>query len=334
MNERKYNNQTLTAYLLGSLSELDVELFDELSVTDTAFVDDLKLVENDLIDSYICGELASDAQKRFEAHYLQSPLRREKVDFARTFQTFAERNSSSREISEVTLSRDQKPARFFSVFNIFANPVLRWGFVGAALILIAGSFFWILSHQNNHPQNDLEAKRELPVQNQPIQQAAPQNSNSAVENEIAKTASPEIKPEEKKETLPKARTPSEKAEVKSLPAPAKMSIAFFLMPSLRDAGQIQSLAVPKQASDVKMQLQLEADDYPEYRVALVDQMTNKSLWVSGKIRAASKGTNKILNMSFPANLLKSQIYSLNVTGISADSSSEIISNYPFRAVVK
>lgn len=92
MNEKTYNNQVITAYLLGSLPEAETERFDELSFTDDRFADDLKTTENDLIDAYVQGELKNPMLEKFESYYLVSPVRREKVKFAQTFQIFAEKS--------------------------------------------------------------------------------------------------------------------------------------------------------------------------------------------------------------------------------------------------
>jgi hypothetical protein len=103
---------------------------------------------------------------------------------------------------------------------------------------------------------------------------------------------------------------------------------------MRDSNSIPNLAIPAGTDYVQMQLQLESDDYTGYRVALADQSGNKTLWRSGKLKTKTKGDNKALAVQFSANFLKSQVYSLVVSGITTDGEVEIISNYPFRAVLK
>ena len=89
MNTKTYNNENLTAYLLGALPEADAEGFDELSFTDDDFASELSAAEKDLVDAYVNGELKGEKLQSFESYYLASPLRREKVEFARVFQQFA-----------------------------------------------------------------------------------------------------------------------------------------------------------------------------------------------------------------------------------------------------
>lgn len=73
----------LIRYLLGELPEDDVERLDEQSVMDDEFAARLRFVEDDLVDAYTRGELTAERTRRFEAFYLASPRRREKVAFAR-----------------------------------------------------------------------------------------------------------------------------------------------------------------------------------------------------------------------------------------------------------
>ena len=70
MNSPQYNNNLLMQYLLGGLSEMQVEEFDELSIIDDEFASQLGEVENDLIDAYVQGTLTGQTHAQFEARYL------------------------------------------------------------------------------------------------------------------------------------------------------------------------------------------------------------------------------------------------------------------------
>ena len=96
MSKPTYNNQTITEYLLGSLPEAETERFDELSITDDEFAETLKAAEKDLVDAYVQGELIGAELEQFKFHYLASPLRREKVQFAQAFQVLAEKRAPRR----------------------------------------------------------------------------------------------------------------------------------------------------------------------------------------------------------------------------------------------
>ena len=90
MSDPTKNHQTSTEYLLGALPEAETERLDELSITDDEFAESLQAAEMDLVDAYVLGELTGADLERFKTHYLASPLRREKVEFAKVLQSFGE----------------------------------------------------------------------------------------------------------------------------------------------------------------------------------------------------------------------------------------------------
>lgn len=342
MNEQKYNLQDINAYLLGSLNETEAERFDELSFTDDEFSDVLKSAENDLIDAYVQGELGGAALKNFESHYLISPLRREKVEFAKAFQLYAEpyaaKNTANQTIEESKSKR--RFAGFFSGLNILKlNPVLQSGFAAALLFVVLGGF-WIAFNRFNQPESELLATQSTPtprVEELPEAIENKESENPPAEKQIAKTS------EENKSPTKNSQTENEKttSATEPLRAPKRdnpstslkpIIASFVLTPSLRGNNQIKSLSIPKETSRILMKLELEPNDFSAYRVVLVNQSNNKNIWRSNLLKLKSKGGDKLLDVNFPAALLKPQIYSLQVSGISADGTVEIIGDYPFRIV--
>lgn len=78
----------LTAYLLGRLPLDEQAQIEEEYLANPELLDRLRAVERDLIDQYVRGEL-TDADT-FERHYLNSPQRRERVEFARSLLHWSE----------------------------------------------------------------------------------------------------------------------------------------------------------------------------------------------------------------------------------------------------
>lgn len=339
MNEQKFNRQEMYEYLLGALPEAETERFDELSFTNDEFSDTLAAAEKDLIDAYIHGELTGATLEKFESYYLASPLRRAKVEFAKSFQIYAQKNvltTGENDISEKA-APVQESARFWSLLNIFKTRkfLLQTSFAAALLLLIVG-VFWTLNRQSDETarQNSSENRnRQLPnsiENNQPP--SPPTEKEIAAANPQNKT-SPEAVQEPPKKTPPVEPTQTPTPE--KIPTPPKLAVASFLLtPSLRSAGQVKSISIPKETVEINMNLQLEANDYSAYRVALADQSGSVNLWQSGRLKAAGKDGNARITIRFPAKLLKSQIYTLVVSGINPNGEAEIISSYPFRSVLK
>ena len=72
-------------YLLGELAETEQTDLEQELLMDRGKFDHVWAVENELVDSYVRGEMSRAGRERFEAHYLASPLHHERVAIAEAF---------------------------------------------------------------------------------------------------------------------------------------------------------------------------------------------------------------------------------------------------------
>ena len=86
------DNEELVRYLLGLLPDEVTERIDEASIADDEVAARLRIVETDLIDSYVRGQLTGARLERFESYYLLSPRRRESVRLAAGFVRVVDRS--------------------------------------------------------------------------------------------------------------------------------------------------------------------------------------------------------------------------------------------------
>ena len=353
MSKQTYSNQIITQYLLGSLPEAEAERLDELSFTDDEFAEALESAEKDLVDAYAHGELTGAALERFKSYYLASPRRREKAQFAHALRVFAEHGAQrvhATKADAVTLDESatkRKSSGFLSALSVLfvPRPALQWGIsVIALVLLITGGWLAIenmrLRQQISHTQttHDASGRRERELQRELQKELAEQRSSAAkTEQELAQAReererlTQELKEQEAREQqlAIKRRRDHEQRQLSSGGA----SIAsFILTPQMRGLGQISVVSIPANIDYVAMRLQLEPNDYPAYRVALLDHINNQTLWRSNKLRAQVTGESIALRVSFRANLLKPQVYMLRVSGVSTNGASEIAGDYPFRVV--
>ncbi|HEV7681894.1 MAG TPA: hypothetical protein VGO68_07215 [Pyrinomonadaceae bacterium] len=328
MSNSTNQDQAITGYLLGSLPEVEIERLDELSVTSQEFAEVLSASEKDLIDAYVQGELSGTRLAQFESHYLASPIRRERVEFAAAFQVFAKthRVSDDSSIRGQTDLRRKRKRGWLSTLNIFGAryPALKWGLAIAAVIFIVAGAFLLQQNARLREQMSLEQaqrnelqQRETQLQKELDQQRA---SNTATERELTEVREERTRLEEK---LRNSGQP---------PASGTAILSFVLTPQLRGVGQAQSVSIPVKTDRVKLQLNLEPNDYQTFAVVLFDQSNHQELWRSGKLKAGSKGDDRTLNVTLSAGLLKPQAYALQVSGISANGQSEVLSDYPFKVV--
>jgi hypothetical protein len=69
-------------YLLGDLDAAGAAALEDRYVADPALLEDVRAAEDALIDAFLEGRLGPAERERFEAHYLASPVHRDRVAIA------------------------------------------------------------------------------------------------------------------------------------------------------------------------------------------------------------------------------------------------------------
>jgi hypothetical protein len=288
----RYDDQLVIEYLLGSVSEDEAARLDELSIANDEFAERLRAVEDDLVDAFVRGELSGDSLDRFQSHYLASPYRREKVRFAESLLALCDRAPAA--------SRQAQPSARSWQFSP------AWTFAAAAcLMLIAGGYLW---YEN--------ARLRDQVTRAQLDREALQQSHRDLQRQIQEQ-----------------RMPAPEVPERLSPAQSPVSaMALVLLPQTRGSGPLAAIALPPAADQARLQLELESGDFDSYQTVLKDPANGRSLWRSGRLKAASRGDSKLVAVSLPASLLKTQNYSLDLFGIPQAGAGELLSSYAFRVV--
>jgi hypothetical protein len=309
LTENKHD-ALLVRYLLGSLPAEEAERLEEQSIVDDAFATRLSEVENDLVDAYVRGELPTQTAEQFQAAYLSqlsSPARREKVSFARAFLSVQRRYSGAAATAGTDRTAGNKPEKRWRFFTL-PRLMPQWGLAAAALALVIISGYLSISNR--------QLKERVDVAN--ADKTALQQRTQQLEGELKTAASQQ------------ANQPATPAQ----PPDQLRFAAFMLTPSLRGAGTLPAIAVSPGTDMVVLKLTLEVSDFAGYRAALEDSATRKTLWQSSELKPASDGGKQSVSFAFRANLLKSQNYIVQLSGVRGHGLAELVTSYPFRAVAK
>jgi hypothetical protein len=81
MNINEISEETIEKFLLEELSETESEQVMWRTVSSRDFLDRLSAQEDNLIKSYLLGDLTAQEEVRFEKIYLYHPRRRERLEF-------------------------------------------------------------------------------------------------------------------------------------------------------------------------------------------------------------------------------------------------------------
>ena len=129
----------LRSYLLGELNEQQREEVEERLVMDEDFFQGSLLVEDDLIDDYVQGELSADERKKFEATILSTPEGRQQVALTRDLKVYAaavakKKPSPASNVVQISWWRKPLQSPYFrtaaSILIIFSiSAVVYWIFI-------------------------------------------------------------------------------------------------------------------------------------------------------------------------------------------------------------
>jgi len=113
--------QELRAYLLGTLDGDHKTQFEERILTEPSVYQELLLVEEELIDQYLAGDLSAVEQQQFESHFLITAERQKNLRFGKLLQKYADSHRNLTEEPQIqSFALPQKPARRWAWVGIFA----------------------------------------------------------------------------------------------------------------------------------------------------------------------------------------------------------------------
>lgn len=345
----QFSDNQIKRYLMGLTTADETETLDELSFIDDDFAARMEGVENDLIDAYVQGELSGSELKRFEEYYLTTPLRIERVEFAKALNSFALQNIATESVEEVPVvepeiqwSRPQpeeKSQSFWkSLLSIFTIPKLslQVGFAAATMMmLIAGGWMlWQTMQMRgqigaNEAERAALQQREKELQNKVDQE---QNKNIQTESELKQVRERLDKLEKQPAPAPQIAKNQPRPVAPMMPAPGKNDEVHFLSPQTRSLGNKTQLVIRSGAAQVPFRIELESNDYVTYQAELISSETDSAVWESNPLKAVTSKEQFFIDLKIPAKNINSADYKLRLKGITSAGETETIRDYALQIV--
>lgn len=291
----------LVQYVLGVLPPEETERLDEASIVDDDIAARLRRVEDDLVDSYVRGQLSGDTLAQFESHYLSSRHRRERVEFARKFLRAVDK--VDKETGPVAADVQPKPG---------ASKLVATLAVAATLSLVAGGALLLQTVRLGRGLREAQSDRVT------VDQRARDLEREVNDLRAANTAAAK--------ELARAR------ESAATVVREAATVALVLLPQTRSIGPVPTLTMPAGTDQLGFELRLESNDFPSYQVGLRDPAVNTVIWRSGWIAAKSSAGQSSVRVGVPARALKPQHYSLDLSGRRPAGASEVVGSYAFEIV--
>lgn len=335
------HSDQVTRYLLGQLPEGEMQRLNALLESDENFRQRVRMIEDDLIECFVKGQLQGDDLMRFRRFFLAAPANRERVKIAQGFlddlNVIQADEAAPRRWARLIPASwrtawqgfhqprqpDAEPSR---TFRDLIGEAPRVVMQGLALVLLAiclfqlGEFAWL-----KYRQVTLRAANQAEQEDQIAQQPTAQPSAQPRETfDQLKTAALSPAP-----TTSPTSAEANTAETRSVSGELQPA-SFALRPAARGTEGVPELTINPNAEEVVFQLELGRDDRASYRVELRAQPDGMRLWQSGTLKAHTKDYGKMLEVKVPAALLRTRAYTLKVYGTNTSGSTEEALNFSFR----
>jgi hypothetical protein len=326
MNREIQDEKAIRKYLLGELAPDEQERLEERLLDDNDYFQQLLIVEDDLIDDYVGGELSSDERLRFDNYFLAAPERGRDLRFARALRKYV--SSSAVENSPAKAESPPRQNSLLSSFWAALRPQIPLvGFSLVAMLLLTAGGLWLFNRQSRQqsqpgsaqtePANPPQIAQQPQVNNQPadntqLADKGQANSNQGLANSTGQQPPPTPKTEKPKAT----------------------AFAFTLSSGItRGGGEMKRVEIPRDAERVQLRLELDAgaDDYQSYQ-AVLQTGAEREILKTSRLGASATAKGKIVVLEVPATLLKREDYYLKLSGQNAAGQVESVGTYSFRVI--
>jgi hypothetical protein len=330
----------LVRYLLGLLSNEEAERIDELTIADDDVAWRVRGTENELVDAYVRGGLDGEILEQFETYYLSSPLRLEKVMFARSFLRNADVAPAPEHTEPAPVAASapvprrirsaSRGSRWFE--RLLPQTRLSWSLAATAatLLLASGVLLSQDVRQRRHSLQEAQtAKATLDHRAQELERQLDdqRSTNADTAKELASVRDAIAALAQRGQVGQASQSTGQSgSSSRSL-----TTVALVLWPQTRAAGSIPTVTVPPGTDRVALALRIESNDFPGYQAVLRDPATDRVVWRSGSLAARSAGELTV-PVVVPASLLKPQHYSLELLARGVTVNAEVVGSYAFRIV--
>ena len=296
------DTRSLIRYLLGDLNEAEQDKIEERYASDDSFYFKILATEDELIDSYVMGEISQEDRAKFEQAYLTNPHRLKKVESNKIFLELVTNRLSPVpwyqhliHSLQRTLGGQHVRASYSFATLLLGGILFSWsGWLLWDRVRMRGELAQVNSQWN---QKEDAYEREIAALKQRDTHAPPQPSPRSSPQEVGSQGPNHVK------------------------AHGWSSIVGFVVPRggvrapTGEPKALKPLVILRGATVVRLTVDIQPNDYSEYRVSLqkIQKIDEPDSWS----RTLSKdqpgfSTRKIV-VNVPADYFENQDYVLKVT---------------------
>lgn len=338
------DERLMRRYLLGELGEEESDRLQAVYFTDKRFFDHLLSVEDDLVDSYVRGELPEAERARFEQRLLNTRGQRHRVDCARLL----ERAASDRP-AVVASKPSYETSWWRSIHEWLSNlnnpRIFSFGAVALVAVVICVALF-VMHYSSERSSGLMNQQAAVVAPQQPIAEPTP-----VMDGAHQPPAQSYGQPETNTRSTPgqnsagiaqvKRVTPAHldararKSNSRQTQTTHSAGIASLMLTTglVRDGGKTTQLIVTPRTQWAELHLEVTDTNHTPYR-AVVQTVEGTEVYQQSLRRVRAGRAGRFIDLRVPAALLTKKDYVVLLQSETPDGAPKILGGYSFVVVRK
>ncbi len=321
MDDQSSNEELLSSFLLGQLSEAEQAAIEERFLGDREYYQHLLIAEDELRCAYAKGSLPPAEREQFEKRFMVFPDERHRVELARAMIFELSGMPVEAPVKPLVVPREEKGwlGRLLAAVS-FRSPVARFATATVAVVLMAAlSWLAFETYRLRRQVSQLEARQAAQARDMERSAEEERLRLESLNRELLRERNDRALLEQ--ELVPRPDTPPASSAIMSL----------LLTPGrLRGEGDTNRLTISQSSTRVVLMLKLgENNKRRSYRAVVVNS-EGARVWSRDGLR----GGRQLLVLRIPARFLAEDDYEINVTGLNQSGDFERVGDYYFTILKK
>lgn len=335
------DEELIRKYLLGDVTPKEQDEIQDRLFSESDLVDQLLIIETELTDDYLLGNLTPLQRTQFENYFLRAPERQRKLRIGELLKKAS--GSHAKEDPIMTTGyRSRSLPWIWVLFNLRIA-------VSVAAIILATILLWLLRDRQSLKDQITELRAQQDSKQKQQEYAREGWQQLAEERAHNQDLQIQIRKEQQQLDLLGARIKSlEKNQSEETRGIAKQRRSTsdqgeqfigsarpkeLLPDQSRSTGTTNLVQIEAGARELLLQLNLEEDKYPSYRVE-VRNADNQKIWSRSGINTQQISDRRAVIVKIPARAFTAGDYIIMVRGAKPGGQFARVDSYQFKLEIK